>query len=158
MKILGLESKVAPDTKAIAHLASLVKDHRSNCLRVKAEIGELQNRLNEVEGIACEVVASAVQRQEDVSYVTGEGGALAAMCMELSLEVQCMLSLTEKQKSLRAGVAELVESSKKNVPKVRAKRRTADIEVAAEQERTERAEHTTRIAQLDDDVYELEGS
>lgn len=36
------ESQVAFDAIAIVHLATLVKDHRSNCLCVIAENGELR--------------------------------------------------------------------------------------------------------------------
>lgn len=40
---------------------------------------------------------------------------------------------------------------------MRAKRRTADMTVVAEQAQTDRAKHTAQIAQLKDDVHELKG-
>lgn len=58
---------------------------------------------------------------------------------------------------MRARFAELEESSKTKLPKKRAKCRTTDVELVAEQAVSERAKHYTWTAKLDAEVYELKG-
>lgn len=86
--------------------------------------------------------------------MAGKRDALVAKCDELALEVQCILGLADEAKSLRACMTELVESFKKMLPNVWAKRRTADMEMVAKQARTE---NMARIAHLKGDVHELKG-
>lgn len=74
-KIQGLESQVSSDAMAIAQLATLVRDHRSNCLRVTAENGDLWRRGNNLEEETCEAVLPAEQLRANVSFLTGERDA-----------------------------------------------------------------------------------
>lgn len=64
---------MALNVKAIAHLATLVKDHYSNCLRVIAESWELRRRVNAIEENTLRAVSSAGQLQAKVSATTGTG-------------------------------------------------------------------------------------
>lgn len=89
--------------------------------------------------------------------MTEEWDALATASEELSRVVKCMLSLAEEARSLRAGVMELEVASMKNVIKMRSERRTADVNVVADQARTERLKHTDRIAHFEAVQNELKG-
>lgn len=55
-KIEGLRLQLASGAKATAHLVTLLKDHRSNYLRVTAANRELRRKVNEVERETLEVV------------------------------------------------------------------------------------------------------
>lgn len=66
-----------------------------------------------------------------------------------------MLILVEGAKKLRACVWELKYLSWTKSPKEQTKHRTTNINVVAEQEIMERAEHTARIAQLGSHHHEL---
>lgn len=48
--IEDLELQVASEVNAIAHLMTLVKNYRSNCLRVPAENEELRRTVDHMEG------------------------------------------------------------------------------------------------------------
>lgn len=84
-----------------------------------------------------------------------ERDALAAKCEELAVKLLCMHDLSKMTRSLCVHVAELVEAFKTKVLKVWAKRRTANAKVVVKQARTERVEHTARIAQLKGDLLKL---
>lgn len=58
--------------------------------------------------------------------------------------------LGRKKRSLRACVTEMEEASETRASKAQTKRRTADVEMVAEQAQRERAEYTARIVQLED--------
>lgn len=60
------------DAKAFAHLATLVKDHRSNWLCVTSENGELRKQSYILNGKTGKVVASVEQLQANVSSATGD--------------------------------------------------------------------------------------
>lgn len=49
-KIQRLELQANSDVKPVARLATLVKDHRSNCLCVTTEKGKLRRQVNDMEG------------------------------------------------------------------------------------------------------------
>lgn len=74
-KIQGLVWKVASDAQAITHHETIVKDHRSNCLRVTAEYGELQYTVNNIKGNFLEIVLYADQLQAKVNSIDGEWDA-----------------------------------------------------------------------------------
>lgn len=108
--ILGLESQVALDAKAVTHLATLLKGHRWKFLCVPAENGEPQRRVKDMEGKPLEVVSSAKQLQVKVSAMTEKRNTLKANCEKFALEVQCMSSLAEEARILHTclGVEESV--------------------------------------------------
>lgn len=68
-----------------------------------------------------------------------------------------MSGLADDARILRARLAELEQSSKTQAAKVWAERKTADMEVVAEQPRTNRAEHLARIAYLEGDLHQVKG-
>lgn len=76
--IQGLESRMALDVKAIAHLKTLVNKNRSNCLCETAESGELQRLLDDMDGKPLEAVSSAEYLQAMVSAMLGDADALTA--------------------------------------------------------------------------------
>lgn len=110
---------MALNAKAIARLATLVKDHRSTCLCVTAENGVLRKQLRNLEGKTLEVVASAKQLHAKFRSLTGKRDALVAKYEELALEVQFMLGLSKKARSLRARKVEREELPEAKAPIVR---------------------------------------
>lgn len=71
-QIQRLNSQVDLDANAIAHLANIVKDHRSNCLCLTGENGELRKRSNNLEGETLMEIASAKELLANVSSMTGQ--------------------------------------------------------------------------------------
>lgn len=131
---------MAWDAKPIAHLITLVKAYRSNCLRATAEDGELRRRVGDMDGKTREAASSAEQLKAKSTSMNGEWYTLAATWQVLALEVQCMPGLAEEVKSLRPGVMESQEVYRTKASKAQAKQRTADMEVVAEQVCTEHAD------------------
>lgn len=71
----GLESHVTLDTKALAHLATVLNDRCRNILCVAAESGELRWWMNAVKGNALRAVSSGKQLQTMVSAMARERDA-----------------------------------------------------------------------------------
>lgn len=116
-----LNLQVAFDAKAIAHLATFVRDNCSNCLCLTTENVELQRWVNDLEQMTCQAESSLKRFRANVSFVSGGREALAAKCEELALEVQYTSGLDSEARNLRAHVAELEKSSNTKVSNVRAK-------------------------------------
>lgn len=76
--IEGLESQAASDAKAIAHIATRVKEHRLNSLRVVAENGEWRRRVPEMDGKTFEAGSSAEQPQPKLTSMAKKRDTLAA--------------------------------------------------------------------------------
>lgn len=71
---------MAFDATAVAHLATLVNDQRSNCVRVTAENEELRRSVSDMDGKGLKAVLSAKQFQAKTSALTEEEDALVAWC------------------------------------------------------------------------------
>lgn len=106
-KIERLESQVSLDTTTTAHLATLVKAYRSNCLCKAFEIRELRRRVNDMEGNTFEAVLKADLLQAKARFMIGERDAFAAKFEKDALKVQCIPGLAEKAWGLHACVAKL---------------------------------------------------
>lgn len=101
-KIQGLESQVALNAKTTDHLATLLKDHHSNCLSMTSMNGKGQLRVNDMEGKLSRQHRWQKQPQAKLNDITEERDILAVRCEKLALKRQCMSDLTEEARSLRA--------------------------------------------------------
>lgn len=86
-KAQGIKLRVTLDAIAISHLATPMKNYRSNCLRVTAEKSELQKRLNYLKRKTLELIAPAEQIKAKVGSMTEERNAFAAKFKKLTVEV-----------------------------------------------------------------------
>lgn len=150
-----VEWPLASVSKYLGHLARLVRDHRSDCLCVTAQNGELWKRVHDLERKTFTVVAFAKDFWPSVTSVNGDHDALPTKCEDLALVVQYMSGLAEEVKGLRACVAELAELSRTKVPKILAKSRIANMEIGAKQARIESIKHTAENGQWRVKVHEL---
>lgn len=69
-----------------------------------------EGKENDLEVQTCKLVVDAKHSLATVRFVTGYRDALAAMCEELALVEQCMLSLAKEARSLRSHVTKLGKS------------------------------------------------
>lgn len=78
---------MAFDVKSIAHLATLVKYHPSNCYHMSADGGELRRRGHDMKGKNLDASYSLEQLQGKVTAMIGEQYALATSRKKLALEL-----------------------------------------------------------------------
>lgn len=130
-----------------------MKKNYSNCLNVTAENEELRRKVTDMEGKTLEVASSAEIFQATTSAMTEEQDALATKSKVLGLEVQFMPDLIGETRGFCADVAELENVFMSKLSKVKARRRTVDIEVVTEQACMVRAQHTAPITLLKGDLY-----
>lgn len=78
---------MALNAQAFALLEKIVKDCPSNCFRAAAKNGELQKRVNPMDGKNFETDSSVEQVQTKLSAISEECDALAAKCKRFALKI-----------------------------------------------------------------------
>lgn len=97
--------------KAIAQLAMLGNDCRTNFHCVTVENGELQSWVNVMDEKISAVGASAEKLLVNVSFLTGGRDTLAIKCEEYAVIKQCMAGLGREARILRTQVMKLQKLS-----------------------------------------------
>lgn len=125
-KLGGLKAQVDSDVKPMAHLATLVKDDRSNSFCVTADSGKLLRRMNAMEGKTLEeqLFAKTFRQRSILLLINGMHWWQIA---KNSLERQRMLDLAEEGRFPGARMKELEKTSWTKSLRSWAKHRTTEM-------------------------------